>query len=129
MTPGNFLAEKTWNGSEKTEANTGAVPWLMTGAPFVDSVDGVPTLTKLIFRLILLAIALDTVSCFPKVPYRKVPSVRTLRSCRINHTPILLSGSVNRKALALRLPIKFRVNIPPGPPDTGCAAGDMDAGI
>lgn len=58
MTPGNFLAEKTWNGSEKTEASTGAVPWLITGAPFVDSVDGVPTLTKLIFRLVLLAIAL-----------------------------------------------------------------------
>jgi hypothetical protein len=25
ITPGNFLAEKTWKGSEKTEARTGAV--------------------------------------------------------------------------------------------------------
>lgn len=60
--------------------------------------------------------------------YRKVPSVRTLKSCKINHTPILLSGSVKRKALALRLPIRFRVNMPPGPPETGCA-GDMAPGI
>lgn len=51
ITPGNFLAEKTWNGSEKTEARTGAVPWLMTGAPLVVSEDCVPTSTKLIFSL------------------------------------------------------------------------------
>lgn len=51
ITPGNFLAEKTWNGSENTDARTGAVPWLITGAPFVVSEDCVPTSTKLIFRL------------------------------------------------------------------------------
>lgn len=46
--------------------------------------------------------------------YLKEPSVRTLRSCRINQTPSLPSGSVNLKALTHRLPIKFLVNIPLG---------------
>lgn len=48
ITPGNFLAEKTWNGSEKTDARTGAEPWLRTGCPFSE---GAPTLTKFILRL------------------------------------------------------------------------------
>jgi hypothetical protein len=46
--------------------------------------------------------------------YRKVPSVRTERSCKTNQIPILSSGSVSLKALAARLPIRFRVNIPWG---------------
>ena len=72
----------------------------------------------------------DCLSVFWEGTYRKVPSVRTLRSCRMNQTPILFSGSVRRNALALRLPIRLRVNIPPGPPETaGCvAAGDMEGG-
>ena len=52
--------------------------------------------------------------------YRKLPSVLTERSWRINQTPILLSGSVSLKALALRLPIRFLVNMPEGCP-CGCA--------
>jgi hypothetical protein len=32
----------------------------------------------------------------------------------MNQTPILLSGSVSLKALALREPIRLRVNIPDG---------------
>lgn len=46
--------------------------------------------------------------------YRKEPSVRTLRSWRMNQTPILLSGSVSLKALTQRLPIRFLVNMPLG---------------
>lgn len=42
------------------------------------------------------------------------PSVLTERSWRMNHTPILLSGSVSLNALALKLPIRFLVNIPEG---------------
>lgn len=49
-----------------------------------------------------------------KVTYRNDPSVRTLRSCNMNQTPIWLSGSVNLKALTQRLPIRFLVNIPLG---------------
>ena len=48
------------------------------------------------------------------VTYRNDPSVRTLRSCNMNQTPIWLSGSVNLKALTQRLPIRFLVNIPLG---------------
>jgi hypothetical protein len=44
----------------------------------------------------------------------KVPSVLTLKSCSTNQIPILSCGSVSRNALALRLPIKFLVNIPWG---------------
>jgi hypothetical protein len=47
-----------------------------------------------------------------KGKYRKFPSVRTLRSCRTNQIPLLSSGSVRRKALADKLPIKFLVNMP-----------------
>ena len=46
--------------------------------------------------------------------YRKFPSVRTLRSWRMNHIPTALSGSVSLNALTPRLPIKFRVNMPGG---------------
>lgn len=46
--------------------------------------------------------------------YRKEPSVRTLRSWRMNQTPMLLSGSVSLKALTQRLPIRFLVNMPLG---------------
>ena len=49
-----------------------------------------------------------------RVTYRNDPSVRTLRSCNMNQTPIWLSGSVNLKALTHRLPIRFLVNIPLG---------------
>lgn len=40
---------------------------------------------------------------------RKLPSVRTLRSCITNQTPCFSWSSCRRNALALRLPIKFRV--------------------
>src|SRR3569833_4240341 len=46
--------------------------------------------------------------------YRKFPSVRTLRSWRMNQMPILSWGAVRRKALAARLPMRFRVNMPCG---------------
>ena len=46
------------------------------------------------------------------VTYLKLPSVLTDKSCRMNQTPSLLSGSVNLKALALKLPIRFLVNMP-----------------
>ena len=49
-----------------------------------------------------------------KSAYRKFPSVRTDKSCSTNQIPILSSGSVSLNALAARLPIKFRVNIPWG---------------
>ena len=52
--------------------------------------------------------------------YRNEPSVLTLRSCRMNQTPILLSGSVSLKALTQRLPIRFRVNIPLGAERGSC---------
>lgn len=48
ITPGNFLALKTWNTLENVEASTGAVPLLSDCA---DGDVGVPTLTKFIFRL------------------------------------------------------------------------------
>lgn len=48
------------------------------------------------------------------ITHRKAPSVLTLRSCSMNHTPRLSCGSVNLKALTQRLPIKFRVYMPPG---------------
>jgi hypothetical protein len=71
-----------------------------------------------------LSMWLDETKGYGKGTDRKDPSVRTLRSCRINHTPILLSGSVNRKALALRLPIRFLVNMPTGGVGIcGCKAG------
>ncbi len=49
-----------------------------------------------------------------RVRYRNEPSVLTLRSWRMNQTPIRFSQSVNLKALTQRLPIKFRVNMPLG---------------
>ena len=59
-----------------------------------------------------------------KSEYRKEPSVRTLRSCKINHTPICPSGSVSLKALTQRLPIRLRVNMPLGA-DLGSEAGGI----
>lgn len=41
----------------------------------------------------------------------------------MNQTPILLSGSVNRKALAERLPIRFLVNMPVGARACGACGG------
>lgn len=46
--------------------------------------------------------------------YLKHPSVRTLRSWRMNQIPILSWGSCRRKALAAKLPMRLRVNIPEG---------------
>ena len=37
----------------------------------------------------------------------------------MNHTPIFMSGSVNRKADALRLPMRLRVNMPLGVGEAG----------
>lgn len=44
--------------------------------------------------------------------YRKLPSVRTDKSCKTNQNPTLPSVSFSRKAFTVRLPIKFRVNMP-----------------
>jgi membrane protein YqaA with SNARE-associated domain len=55
MTPGNFFAEKTWNGSEKTVARIGAAPLLITSMTFWGSfmsLIALPTFAKLNFRLI-----------------------------------------------------------------------------
>lgn len=43
---------------------------------------------------------------------RNGPSVRTLRSCKTNQMPIRSSVSASRKALAAKLPMRFRVNMP-----------------
>lgn len=51
--------------------------------------------------------------------YRKFPSVLTLRSCSTNQIPILSFGSASLNALAERLPIRLRVNIPCGALATG----------
>lgn len=54
ITPGNFLALKTWKTSLKQEAKTGAEPlfrdWVVLGEP---------TLTKFIFRLLELSKSVD----------------------------------------------------------------------
>jgi len=55
--------------------------------------------------------------------YRKEPSVLTLRSWRMNHTPIWPSGFVSLKALTQRLPIRLRVNMP-----VGAERGSADGG-
>lgn len=52
MTPGNFLALKTWNIWEKQDASTGADPLLSDVASV-----GEPTLTKFIFNLQKLLVA------------------------------------------------------------------------
>lgn len=58
--------------------------------------------------------------CLRRKTYRKEPSVLTLRSCRMNQTPMLLSGSVSLKALTQRLPIRFLVNMPLGAERGSC---------
>lgn len=88
--------------SVKQAAKTGALPVLriefwLDGFPF-GVVDGGPTLTK------------DKRSL-------KLPSVRTLKSCKTNQMPILSPGSVRRNALAAKLPIRFLVNMPIGAVD------------
>lgn len=60
-----------------------------------------------------------------QVTHLKVPSVLTLKSCRINQIPIIPSGSVNLNALTHKLPIKFRVNIPLGALLGSCVGGIM----
>ena len=151
MTPGNFLAEKTWKTSEKHEARTGAEPlfsdcWVFCWGDCWDCwaaerrAEGEPTLTKFILRLVRdVSLGLDMgqgdgiVKCRTtgtvversleesrKVHqmngerYRNDPSVRTLKSCRMNHTPICPSGLVSLKALTQRLPMRFLVNMPLG---------------
>lgn len=49
MTPGNFLALKTWNTPENIEASTGAAVVLSEVEEFCE-----PTFTKFIFKLDLL---------------------------------------------------------------------------
>jgi hypothetical protein len=51
-----------------------------------------------------------------------LPSVRTLKSCKINQIPFFSEGSVRRNALADKLPIKLRVNMPVAVGDTGTTA-------
>lgn len=118
QTPGNFLAENTWKTSLKHEARTGAFPVLtiefaLACCP-LGAVDGGPTLTKekrnLRDRLVPPASSCQ----YSLVAYLKRPSVLTLRSWRMNQIPILSDGSVRRKALAARLPMRFRVNMPCG---------------
>ena len=55
----------------------------------------------------------DSMECKGKM-YRNDPSVLTLKSCRMNHTPIWPSGFVSLKALTQRLPMRFLVNMPLG---------------
>ena len=89
--------------------------------------EGEPTFMKFIFRLCAKGNHQTTPLVIPsrldeeRISYRNEPSVLTLRSCRMNHTPKLFSGSVNLKALTQRLPIRFRVNIP-----LGCGLGSQD---
>lgn len=61
-----------------------------------------------------------------QVTHLKLPSVLTLKSCRINQIPIIPSGSVNLNALTHKLPIKFRVNIPLGALLGSCVGGMME---
>lgn len=49
MTPGNFLALKTWNTSENIDASTGAAVVLSDVEEFCE-----PTFTKFIFNLIFV---------------------------------------------------------------------------
>lgn len=74
----------------------------MAGLPF-GVFDGAPTFTKEKRR-------------------RKLPSVRTLKSCKINQIPFFSDGSVRRNALADRLPIRLRVNMPDAVGETGTTA-------
>lgn len=55
--------------------------------------------------------------------YRKFPSVLMLMSCSTNQIPILSWGSASLEALAARLPIRLRVNMPCGALATGGRGG------
>jgi len=121
-TPGKRFAEYTVKTSEKQAASTGALPVLtavigMALLPELgfaeDGEPGTPTLTKEKRSLIDLLVGWVGERRREET-YLNVPPVRTDRSCRTNQMPILSSGSVNLNALAARLPIKFRVNIPCG---------------
>lgn len=121
-TPGNFFAEYTVKTSEKQEARTGALPvliapdWVRDAAVSESGVPepvGAPTFTNEKRRL-KESQYIDIGLWVTQGAYRKQPSVRTERSCRTNQIPILSSGSVNLKAEAAKLPIRFRVNMPPG---------------
>ncbi len=103
--------------SEKQAARTGALPVLTPvmatepeGPLLVVGEADTPTLTNEKRSLGRL----DGEGGEGKGTYRKVPSVRTERSCSTNQIPIRSSGSVSLNALAARLPIRFRVNIPWG---------------
>lgn len=61
--------------------------------------------------------------------YRNGPSVRTLRSCKTNQMPMRSSVSASRKALAAKLPMRFRVNMPWGcPPTTAILVREVESG-
>jgi len=88
------------NTSEKQAARTGALP----------------VLTAVMAPDVPLEVVgeADTPTLTNEKRSRKFPSVRTDKSCSTNQIPILSSGSVSLNALAARLPIRFRVNIPWG---------------
>ena len=121
ITPGNFFALKTWKTSEKALARTGAEP-VLSPPPSTR-----PTLTKFIFNLCTYLVQNlkppGGGATAGRNLYLNAPSVLTDRSCKMNHTPILLSGSVSLNALALKLPIKFLVNMPEGVCWGGCCGG------
>src|SRR5947209_6882778 len=90
-------------------------PILLPGTLPLPFAFGLPTLTKEKRRLKKQgqALALTLGRLNPRsISYRNCPSVRTLRSCKMNQMPILSPGSVRRKALADKLPMRFLVNIP-----------------
>lgn len=60
--------------------------------------------------------------------YRKFPSVLMLMSCSTNQMPILSWGSASLEALAARLPIRLRVNMPSGWLATGAGGRGGRAG-
>ena len=115
-TPGNFLAEKTVKTSLKHDASTGVLPMLTCdGLPLAIWLGGAATLTK--ENLSLRGDGSKLVNCWGPLQggtetYLKWPSVLTLRSWSTNQMPILSLLSVSRKALAARLPMRLRVNIP-----------------
>lgn len=71
-----------------------------------------PTFTKLNLRLVIVSAC--SLSWTVGEANRNMPSVRILRSCKMNQIPSLWFWSCNRKALALNAPMRLRVNMPVG---------------
>ena len=113
--PGNFFALETWKTSERTVARHFDEPlWSETFPRRCSPVSDVLLIVRPDFssdryfaRLKKLNFSLN------------FPSVRTERSWRMNQMPISFLSSFNRKAEAVRLPIRFLVNCPPWAGCTG----------